>query len=245
MTQWYYAGRDRQRLGPVSAEELVAHYRYSRIALDTLVWREGLAQWQRLGDFADELGLLAAGGPSPATPPLPPLPPLPPSQRGSSPGAPSMPAAAVVRPPGMSRGKILLIVGAVMVLPCVGIVGMLAAIALPAYNDYTVRAKLTGVIATASPLKATIAEHYARAGTCPSNDDEGFGAAESYASGYVSQATVGEFDDGTCGIELGVEGTGNVNLDGKKVWFEYDPEESSWVCSSEIEDRYLPVDCRG
>jgi type IV pilus assembly protein PilA len=237
MTQWYYAGRDRQRLGPVSAEELVAHYRYGRIALDTLVWREGLEQWQRLGDFADELGLLTATEPQTATPPLPPPPP--------SNGAPFIPATATARPPGMSRGKILLIIAAVMVLPCLGIVGILAAIALPAYNDYTLRAKLTEVVATASPLKTTVAEHYARAGTCPSNDDEGFDAAESYAGGYVSEATIGEFDDGTCGIELGVERTGNANLDGKKIWFEYDPDDASWVCSSEIEDRYLPIDCRG
>src|SRR5688572_15705924 len=116
MTQWYYAGRDRQRLGPVSAEELVAHYRYGRVALDTLVWRDGLEQWQRLGDFADELGLLTAAEPAAATPPLPPLPP--------SSSAPSIPASAVPRPQGMSRGKILLIVGAVMILPCVGIIGI-------------------------------------------------------------------------------------------------------------------------
>ncbi|MEJ1097651.1 MULTISPECIES: pilin [unclassified Pseudoxanthomonas] len=237
MTQWYYAGRDRQRLGPVSAEELVAHYRYSRIALDTLVWREGLEQWQRLGDFADELGLLAATESQVVTPPLPPPPPIA--------GAPSISSSTASRPQGMSRGKILLIVAAVMVLPCLGIVGILAAIAIPAYNDYTLRAKLTEAVATASPLKTSVAEHYATAGTCPSNDADGFGAAESYAGRYVSQATIGEFDDGTCGIELGVENTGNVNLDGKKIWFEYDPEAASWVCSSEIEDRYLPVDCRG
>lgn len=239
-TQWYYAGRDRQRLGPVSAEELVSHYRYGRIALDTLVWREGLEQWQRLGDFAEELGLLAAAGahisePQVVTPPLPP----PPAN-----GAPSIPTAAS-RPPGMSRGKILLIVCAVMVLPCMGIVGILAAIALPAYNDYTLRAKLTEAIATAGPLKTTVAEHYVRAGTCPRNDDAGFSAPESYAGRYVSQATVGEFDDGTCGIELGIEHTGKANLDGKKIWFEYDPDDASWTCSSEIEDRYLPVACRG
>lgn len=236
MTQWYYAGRDRQRLGPVSAEELVAHYHYGRIALDTLVWREGLEQWQRLGDFVEELGLLTTSESRVVTPPLPPQPP--------ANSAPSIPTAAS-KPPGMSRGKILLIVCAVMVLPCMGIVGILAAIALPAYNDYTLRAKLTEVIATASPLKTAVAEHYARASTCPRNDNDGFGAPESYAGRYVSQGTIGEFDDGTCGIELGVEGTGNVNLDGKKIWFEYDPDDASWTCSSEIEDRYLPIACRG
>ncbi|WP_368563199.1 pilin [Pseudoxanthomonas sp. UTMC 1351] len=237
MTQWYYAGRDRQRLGPVSAEELVAHYRYSRIALDTLVWREGLEQWQRLGDFADELGLLTAPESPAATPPLPPPPP--------AADAPFIPSSPAPRPTGMSRGKILLIVAAVMVLPCLGIVGILAAIAIPAYNDYTLRAKLTEAVATASPLKTSVAEHYASAGTCPRNDTDGFGAAESYAGRYVSQATIGEFDDGTCGIELAVVHIGNVNLDGKKIWFEYDPDDGSWVCSSEIDDRYLPVACRG
>lgn len=237
MTQWYYAGLDRQRLGPVSAEELVAHYRYGRIALDTLVWREGLEQWQRLGDFADELGLLTTAEHPGITPPLPPPPP--------ASVAPSIPAAAPARPSGMSRGKIMLIVAAIMVLPCLGAVGILAAIALPAYNDYTLRAKVSEAVGTASPLKTAVAEHYSTAGTCPGNDDAGFGTPESYASRYVAQATIGEFDDGTCGIELGVEHTGKIDLDGKKIWFEFDPDDASWICSSEIEDRYLPVDCRG
>ncbi|MFT3761539.1 MAG: RDD family protein [Pseudoxanthomonas sp.] len=68
MTQWYYADRSRQRQGPIEAAELAALFRSGQVAPDTLVWREGLTQWQALGDFAGELGLLD-DAPAPAASP--------------------------------------------------------------------------------------------------------------------------------------------------------------------------------
>ena len=44
MSGWYYADRNREQHGPVTADELVTHYRFGRIALGDLVWREGLPQ---------------------------------------------------------------------------------------------------------------------------------------------------------------------------------------------------------
>ncbi|MCY7313007.1 MAG: pilin [Pseudoxanthomonas sp.] len=38
---------------------------------------------------------------------------------------------------------------------------------------------------------------------------------------------------------------GENRLDGKALWFEYSLSNDSWQCSSEIENRYLPVSCRG
>ena len=58
MSQWYYADRNRQRLGPVEAAELAALFHRNEVGSDTLVWRPGLEQWQALDDFAGELGLL-------------------------------------------------------------------------------------------------------------------------------------------------------------------------------------------
>lgn len=46
----------------------------------------------------------------------------------------------------------------------VAIIGILAVIALPAYSDYTVRAKLTEIMLTSSQLKATVAEAYTSGG---------------------------------------------------------------------------------
>lgn len=72
MSQWYYADRNRQRQGPIEAAELAALFRRNEVGPDTLVWRDGLPQWQVLGDFAGELGLFgdaAAAAPEPSSAP--------------------------------------------------------------------------------------------------------------------------------------------------------------------------------
>ncbi|WDS37848.1 RDD family protein [Pseudoxanthomonas sp.] len=65
MLNWYYADRDRQRHGPMDGAALAQHFRDGRIGLDALVWRDGMAQWQPLGELAGELGLLADAPPLP------------------------------------------------------------------------------------------------------------------------------------------------------------------------------------
>ena len=57
MDSWYYATADRQRHGPVQAEQLRALARDGAIDADTLVWREGFEQWRTLADAAAELGI--------------------------------------------------------------------------------------------------------------------------------------------------------------------------------------------
>ena len=57
MENWYYADAERQRQGPLTAEELTQRFHQGLLRLDTLVWREGLAEWQPLRDFTNELAL--------------------------------------------------------------------------------------------------------------------------------------------------------------------------------------------
>ncbi|MGB2221276.1 MAG: pilin [Neptunomonas phycophila] len=54
----------------------------------------------------------------------------------------------------------------------VAIIGILAAIALPAYQDYTVRARVTEVIGLSSTAKTTLYEVYAADGTMPLAADQ-------------------------------------------------------------------------
>ncbi len=227
MTQWYYAEGNRQRQGPLATEDLVALFRSSRIGLDTLVWRDGQDDWKPLSEFAAGLGLVEAKAMPPPVPPA----------------AQPVPSAARARPKsGLTGCMIAVIVMAVLSIPTIGI---LAAIALPAYQDYTLRARVTNALTVGAPLKVAVVEHVQQQQACPSNDDAGFGTPESYAAANVASAKVGAFESERCGIELVLIATGSDKLDGKALWLEYDSSASSWQCSSEIDDKYLPPQCRG
>ena len=236
MSDWYYAEPNQQRRGPLPAESLRELFQSSRIGLDTLVWRDGQAQWRPLAEFAGELGLLDLTS-APIPPPLPPATATPPVYSAHTPRPASAPPKS-----GLSGCMVALIVAAVLFIP---VVGILAAIAVPAYQDYTLRSKVASVIPQATPLKVSVAEHFRQYQSCPGNDDSGFEPPENYATGLVASATVGTFDNDRCGIEMRLTVPGNDRLDGKAMWFEYNPADSSWQCSSEIDDKYLPTTCRG
>jgi type IV pilus assembly protein PilA len=57
VSEWFHAEGNRQQ-GPLPAEQLVELFRNNQISLDTLVWRDGLPQWQPLRSVVDELGLI-------------------------------------------------------------------------------------------------------------------------------------------------------------------------------------------
>lgn len=55
----------------------------------------------------------------------------------------------------------------------VAIIGILAAVALPAYREYTIKAKVSEVILAASQCRTTVAEVYQTGTTAPSQDGWG------------------------------------------------------------------------
>ena len=59
MTEWYYADRRQQQQGPVTAETLVELLRGGQVDDTTLVWRDGLPDWQPLAGLRAELPLSA------------------------------------------------------------------------------------------------------------------------------------------------------------------------------------------
>jgi type IV pilus assembly protein PilA len=70
----------------------------------------------------------------------------------------------------------------------VAIIGILAAIALPAYQDYTIRAKMSEVVLAASSCRTTVTEIVQSATTLPAADAWGCEAsAAGGASKYVDQ----------------------------------------------------------
>ncbi|HVT63703.1 MAG TPA: SPFH domain-containing protein [Mycobacteriales bacterium] len=71
----YFLGINGQQVGPVTIAEMPARIASGELTRDTLVWREGMAEWTRAGDVAEVNAAFPA-----APPPLPPTaPPAPPS----------------------------------------------------------------------------------------------------------------------------------------------------------------------
>lgn len=261
MTNWYYHDPAQGRVGPIDADALRGHFREGRIQRDTLLWREGLREWQPLERLSGELGLDAELLSSTPRPPAPP--PLPPgandapaySAPASGPsqyvGANPAEAAAAhfnrrpAAPPprkGLSGCVIVLIVLAVLAIP---VLGILVAIALPAYQDYTHRAKVTQAMAAAASHKVSVAEYAMGHESCPANNSEGFQPSAEYADTYVAGIRFGAYtEDGSCVMQVELRGIG-ADIDGKHLVQAYDPASGSWTCSSDIEKRsVLPMECR-
>mgnify|MGYP001575438274 CR=1 FL=1 len=119
----------------------------------------------------------------------------------------------------------------------VAIIGILAAVALPAYQDYTVRAKVSEVVLAASGSKVGIAEWAQTKNLLPT-------AAE-FTPVYTATAKVsGVAWDGTAikasAVAAEIPGGGDVILtpvlqaDGKV----------QWTCTGTIASKYLPASCR-
>jgi len=114
----------------------------------------------------------------------------------------------------------------------VAIIGILAAVALPAYQDYTVRAMVTEGLGIASGAKATVAENIATGAA-----DECAGVEVGVEKGKttlgcaagVLTATVAT---GTGAGDIAIVLTPNANGD-------------IWTCTSAAEAKYVPSSCRG
>ena len=70
----------------------------------------------------------------------------------------------------------------------VAIIGILAAIAIPAYQNYVIRAQVTEGLSLADGAKTAVAEYWTNHGTFPSaNGSAGLSAANAITGNYVSQ----------------------------------------------------------
>ena len=121
----------------------------------------------------------------------------------------------------------------------VAIIGILAAIALPAYQDYTVRSRVTELAVMASGAKATVGENAANSG---SNT-----AAASWCNG------VNTFTTATKNTASLACTNGTITVTGtdaaKGVALTYTPtasdEKVSWACTTLAANfKYVPAECR-
>jgi type IV pilus assembly protein PilA len=93
----------------------------------------------------------------------------------------------------------------------VAIIGILAAIAIPAYQDYTIRSQVTEGLNLAAPAKASVAEVYANRGAFPSSNSEaGIGASGAIKGKYVTSVNVGGNGSGVITITYGNQANSKI-----------------------------------
>jgi type IV pilus assembly protein PilA len=150
----------------------------------------------------------------------------------------------------------------------VAIIGILAAIAIPAYSDYTVRAQVTEGINLAGAAKTAVSETYSSTGAWPAdNAGAGIGAATDIKGKYVTSV---EVEDGVITITYGNQASAG-KLSGKTLMLTPGTSANgdiSWQCGSkdmttaaditavsggwaasgaggDVAQKYRPAECRG
>nr|WP_176704181.1 pilin [Pseudomonas sp.]QBM91803.1 fimbrial protein, PilE, type IV pilin [Pseudomonas sp.] len=119
----------------------------------------------------------------------------------------------------------------------VAIIGILAAVAIPAYQDYTVRAKVTEVVMAASASKANIAEMYQVNNALPT------------AANYTPDWSATKYVSGVAwnGSAITATATNEIPSAGTVVLTPTAVGTSGqldWKCTGTILAKYLPASCK-
>ncbi|HFC6197723.1 TPA: pilin [Neisseria meningitidis] len=115
----------------------------------------------------------------------------------------------------------------------IAIVGILAAVALPAYQDYTARAQVSEAILLAEGQKSAVTEYYLNHGEWPANNTSAGVASSSEIKGkYVEKVEVKN------GVVTATMASSNVNneIKGKKLslWAKRQNGSVKWFCGQPV-----------
>ena len=126
----------------------------------------------------------------------------------------------------------------------VAIIGILAAIAIPAYSDYTKRAKVTELVTAASACKASVSEYFQAQGAFP--PDLASAGCSSNKTNKISGLTLS--NAGVITVTSSITGvTGEYVL--KPTETVSGSGVLEWTCDkaagTTMDDKYRPANCRG
>jgi type IV pilus assembly protein PilA len=123
----------------------------------------------------------------------------------------------------------------------VAIIGILAAIAIPQYQDYTIRARVTEGLNLASAAKTAVAETRNSTGSWPANNGAA-GLSDSITSKYVDSVLVSANGVITVTYNSATGTTGDIALEPSDTGGAVD-----WICNGSgttLAPKYRPANCR-
>jgi type IV pilus assembly protein PilA len=125
----------------------------------------------------------------------------------------------------------------------VAIIGILAAIAIPAYQNYTIRAQVSEGLSLSNGAKTSVSTYYADRGAFPTDNLEaGLEAAGSIVGRYVTSVEVG---GAVITVTYGNDAHANINANTVTLIATDHLGSLGWVCSGVgIADQHLPAACR-
>ena len=125
----------------------------------------------------------------------------------------------------------------------VAIIGILAAIALPAYQDYTARAQMSEAMVLADGQKGAVTEFFADRGVMPANNAAaGISPATDISGKYVAQVSIAS------GVITSTVRASQVAAGIANTTLTLTPRATSgsvhWTCTSSASAKYVPAACR-
>ena len=121
----------------------------------------------------------------------------------------------------------------------VAIIAILAAIALPAYRDYTIRARVSEAVVMAGAAKATVAENIANNNAVDANSCDGVDVAITATTNVVTPMTCAT---GVIGVATTAQ-AGSVTLDFRPTLTA--AGQVTWVCAATAgAAKHVPSECR-
>ena len=120
----------------------------------------------------------------------------------------------------------------------VAIIGILAAVALPAYQDYMIKARVSEVMLAASSARTTVSE--AAANDTATTTMPAAVSIDTQVSKYVSAVAYSSGVITATSKSLGGTATGTITLTGTKK----SNGQVTWVCGGSLPAKYRPASCK-